>query len=314
MERNSAPWLLAAFIAPAIAVGCTLPWWLVLLCTLLSVGLWYLPRPATPLGVLMLRVWGKGGILVLLQGVFSVVLVAQFALGTGSAFPDIPATPFLPLTMLAVAWYCVHGGEAACLRTGRVCGVVMTVMISAVCFFAIPRADFTRLWLPQDSSHLWDYLLLLLVPLYGRHLVRGAPIRWWGLGAMIPAVASLLCRCIAGSDGSFYAMAQSVEVLSFAQRIEPLVSAAMTIGWFCVLCLVSFASVRLFRTLGCSHPKAEFFTFLPAAVLILLRAQISATILFPLGTVYCVFLPLLTQGIGGRKKVENFLKFPQKKC
>ncbi len=316
MERNSAPWLLAAFAAPAIAVACALPWPYVAVCTLVGAGLWYLPRPATPLAVVTLRVWGKGagGVLVFLQAVFAVALLSQFAMGTDSAFPDVPAWPFLPLSMLAVAWFAVSRGEAACLRAGRVSGAVMTVTAAAVCFFALRRADWSRLWMAQDAPRWMDYLLMLLVPLYGRHLIGSGPIRWWGLAALLPVTASLLCRCIAGSGGTFYSMAQSVEVLSFAQRIEPLVSAAMTVGWFCALCLISFSAVRLFRAMGLSHQAGEFCTFLPAAACVLAKVRIPAMILFPLGTVFCVLLPLLTQGIGGRKKVKNFLKFQQKKC
>ena len=315
MKGNNGLWLMGALVAPAIAVGCTLPWVYVAIATLVGAGFWYL-TPAISLPTDFLRVWGKGAgawILVLQAGFFA-LLLGQFALGTVSAFPDDPVHPFLPLSMLAVAWFSVSRGEGACRRGCRVAGAVTAVILMAVCFFAFGRADFSRGWTKLPAPSMGEYALVLLLPLCGRQLLGGGRLGVWGLFSLLPITASFLCQCIAGSGGSFYAMAKSVEVLSFAQRIEPLVSAFMTVGWFCTLCLLALVAVKNLRMVGVPRSWAERGIFLSAMGIVLLSKSISAEILFPIGTVFCVFLPLLTQGIGVRKKVKNFLKFQQKKC
>lgn len=318
-QRNA--FVLTATSAPAITVASGLPWpWVLslsLLCLSLLIGLYSLQeRAGTPLPGTQGGIFGKS--LLLLQAVFCTVLLWQLALGTDSAFPDEATVPFVPLTLLCVCAYASFRGRRACVRAVAVLFLLLMALYAFIFFFAAQKAELRRLLTLPEERSLLPYGVVLLVPFYGLYLYEPGlghkkfPMVSGALFLLLPLLASLLCDAVAGSGGSFYTMAKSVEVLSFAQRIEPLVSVLLTVGWFSALCLLSLSADRMLGALGLREGVGGALSCLAAGLGLLWKKPLPPGFLLGSGAVFCVLLPLLTQCFVVRKKGKNFLKKPQK--
>ena len=253
---------LLAVTAPALMLLCGLDWYCVLtggsLSALVLFGLWMLRRRCGGSGLadMTLFGWGKrtGAVLLAVQIALAVLLLNAVVSGVAGAFPDVQTKPFTPLVLLAVcSWSCGQGKDAVL----RACGVLflfLCVLLACVFLFALPDAHPSRLLLPGQNNHP-EALAVLLLPCYGLFLIeeeteKRIPGGWLCLSALVPTVASALCAAVPGSRGSFYQMAKSVELLSVAQRIEPLVSMAFVIGFFGAVCLLGLSVGQMCAALG----------------------------------------------------------------
>ena len=261
-DRQLAAFCLLAVSAPALTTLCALSWYTVLaggaLCALVLLGLTALwrragsPAPAPA----ALRVWGNraGAALLGLQIALLLLLLNGLVSGVAGAFPDAQTRPFAPLVLLAVcAWACRQGRDAVV----RACGVLflfLSALLLCVFFFALPDVHLHRLLRPGDDGRL-AALGVLLLPGCGLFLTenraeRRPPGGWLCVLAVFPALAAALCAAVPGSRGSFYQMAKSVELLSVAQRVEPLVSVALVIGRFGIVCFLALCAGRICAALG----------------------------------------------------------------
>mgnify|MGYP003294683155 CR=1 FL=1 len=318
LPRQRYAFLLAAMSAPAVSVASGLSWpWVMavmLLAAALLTGLavaqsrspWVLPLAVK-------RVWGKrfGSAVLLLQLLFFTVLLWQLALGADAAFPDRDTVPFVPLTLLAVCAWAAWQGRAACVRAVGVLFFFLAALYLTVFLFALPEMKPARLLEWDMTPELLPLGVVLLVPFCGLYLQqpgeeRGKfPVGWLTAFVLLPAAAAAVCTAVPGSDGRFYEMAKSVKVLSFAQRMEPLVSCATAVGWFAAMSLVAVSAGELARALGVPSRWGSLLACLAAGGGVLWSARISAALLLPAGTVFCVVLPLITQGIAARKKLKK---------
>ena len=323
LPRQRYAFLFTAVSAPVVAAASRLSWpWVmttVLLAAAVLVGLHYLQsRSASPLAVTTRKVWGRGlgaGILAV-QLLFAAVFLGQLALGAASAFPDDKTAPFVPLTLLAVCAWAAWQGRAAAVRAVGVlffflAGLYLTVFASSV-----KAMEFSRLAYVEQEGNVLPLAVVLLLPLYGQYLQtpreeKGRfPVLWLLAFVLLPVAASMVCTAVPGARGTFYNMAKSVEVVSFAQRLEPLVSCATTIGWFAALALTAVSAGEMAGSLGVPPRWGAMLVCLPAAGIVLAGRPIAPEILLPAGAICCVILPLLTQFVGQKKTPKN----KQKKC
>jgi len=318
LPRQRYAFLLAAASAPVVSVASGLSWpWVMavmLLAAALLTGLtaaqsrcpWTLPLAVK-------RVWGKGlGSTVLaLQLLFFAVLLWQLALGADAAFPDHDTVPFVPLTLLAVCAWAAWQGRAACVRAVGVLFFFLAALYLTVFAFALPELKPARLLEWDMYPELMPLGVVLLVPFCGLYLQQPGEERgnfpggWLAAFVLLPVAAAAVCPAVPGSDGRFYEMAKSVEVLSFAQRMEPLVSCATTVGWFAAMSLVAVSAGELARALGVPSRWGSMLICLAAGGGVLWGARLPAVVLLPVGAVFCVFLPLITQGIASRKNLKK---------
>lgn len=316
LPRQRWAFVLAAFSAPAVATAASLSWPWVLAVTLpagaLLVGLNRLQGfSGLAAAESVKKAWGKvpGAVLLALQLLFAAVLLWHLALGADAAFPDENTGPFVPLTLLAVcAWASWHG-RAACVRAVGVLFFFLAALYLAIFAFALPQAEPARLLNWDMTPELLPLGVVLLLPFYGCYLTpRGEssekfPGGWLTALLVLPAAAAAICTAVPGSGGRFYEMAKSVEVLSFAQRLEPLVSCAATVGWFAALTLVTLAAGELARPLGLPRRWGSLSVCMAAVPGVLLEHRLLPGFLLLSGAVFCVVLPLVTQGIVWRKKL-----------
>lgn len=305
---------LTALSAPMVTVCAGLPWpWVLAISVLAAVtegGLLLLWRRAGEenLPHIIISVWGKraGIVFLALTAVFTLLLLWRLVPASDSAFPDDDTRPFVPLVLLAVtAWSAWHG-RAAAIRAVGVLFFFLVVLYGVVFAFALPDAKIERL-----SQWEWDASLLpaavLFLPTFGLYLTRPkqggkkAPIFLAVLLVLLPAAVSAVCAAVPGSRGSFYEMAKSIEVLSVAQRLEPLVSALLTVGWFAAFSLLAISVGEMADAVGISPRWAAVAVCALAAPAAVWNWQLSDVVLAGLGAVFCVIFPLLTLAVGAKK-------------
>lgn len=301
LPRQKQAFCFCAFSAPAVAAASHLPWPWVLGLTALMAALLLLPQRQ------IMLCGSLGKTVLLLQAVFAAVLLWQFALGSVSAFPDDAVMPFVPLTLLAVSTWAACRGRTACARAVGVLFFLLGALYLTVFFFALREADFSRVMELPRGQDVRPLGVVLLLPFYGRYLSAQTSEKRSGAGwliafVLLPTLAALFCTLVPGSGGKFYTMVKSVELFSFAQRMEPLVSVAATAGWFSALCLLQVSAGVLCRAaLGTKESVGALVSGGFAAAGVLWGKSLSPAILLPLGAVFCVLFPFAAQVFASEK-------------
>lgn len=248
-ERQRWAWLTGGLSAAIGICGCGLGW-LWVLAGGLVVGLYYIYMdrvlPSKGLAAILPKI---PAVLTILWTVAAMAWSANLA---DSAFPMVDGFPFLGWTILALAAWGSWKGPAACARCAGVLCLFLFVLYGVVGAFAIPdaQADYLK---PAGrwTDSLWTAGLFLLpagvwyLPC-GKNRKKPA----WAVGLLLPlataalaaVTAGVLSPLLAGSLTSpLYTLAQSVSLFGVVERIEPLLSAAMTMGVFCLLSVMACA-------------------------------------------------------------------------
>ena len=310
---------LLAVTAPSLTVCAAMPWpWVLAISaaiTVLLAVMIFLWRKAgaDSLALLTVRAWGRplGTAVLAGQTVFALLLLWRFSAGTDTAFPDVPTRPFVPLILLAVTAWAVWQGRRAAVRGICVLFFFGAVLVTALFGFVLPDAKVTGLLrLPQNVSLQPSAVLLL--PVYGLYLAEPHPQRsiahWLPAFLLLPPAAAAVCAAVPGSRGSFYTMAKSVEVLSVARRIEPLVSASLTAGWFTAMVLVSLSVGEMVGAMGGRIRKAAVAACILALPSAWLKLPVSDGLLLWGAVLFCAVLPLLTLLVVAGKKPAKIVK------
>ena len=117
-------------------------------------------------------------------------------------------------------------------------------------------------------------------------------------------VAGVISPTLAqGAENPFYLMTKNLELLGIAQRFEAVVSAAMTVGWFSLICLLLSLGGRYAQKMNANWSRAgALVAAATAGAGMLFKLHISWWIVGLLAAVFWVFLPLITQGLVRGKK------------
>lgn len=122
--------------------------------------------------------------------------------------------------------------------------------------------------------------------------------------AAVALTAGILSPWVAAEcTDAFYEMTRSVSITGIARRLEPLASAAMTVGWFSLMnLLLTQCGALTVKIFGRGGKTGVWFAAIGAAVGCLCGLHISGWLLLGAGTVFWVFLPALPQGLEPEKK------------
>ena len=320
--RQSAAFLLTALSAPAVTVTAGLPWPWVLAVSVLAaavlLGLRVLQSAAEqPLAELTVLVWGRAGKFILFfTAVFCLLLLWRLTPLMSRIFPETADSPFVPVTLLALAAWASFRGRAAVLRAVAALSFFLAALYAAVFLFALPDADFSRLpaWREADLLPAGVLFLPTLGLFLARERSQKPPLALAFLTAALPAAVSALCAAVPGSRGSFYEMAKSVEVFGLARRIEPMVSALLTLGWFALCALPALCVGQMARACGLRGRWASLAFCLLAMPAAVAELKIPNGILLLLGTIFCVLFPLLTLLLGAKNFSQKNFKKDEKRC
>lgn len=297
--RSLLAWTVTGLAAPIAGFFGSLPWYLPLLSGVAAGAIWCLA-------------WSRGQarlskIMAIGQYVFLTVAAASAALASRDAWRGGDLAIPIGLLLLS-AWAGSHGMDGC--RYGPVIFLLSCILYGVVLAFALPDAEKAYM-LPAFSWGQGEAIGLLLLPGVLAFLPIGEekrPIPWaLGIGLFGGAVAFVTGVClspqVAGhTENAFFRMAQGVRILGVAERFEAVISAVMTMGWFCLLSLLFALTGKM--TEAVFPGKGRLGTWLSAALAggsMIWAGKIPAVILAALAFFFWGLLPLLAP----RKKLPK---------
>lgn len=229
-----------------------------------------------------------------------------------AAYPTGTPFPLVGVLLLVLAAYAAQRGEGVVLRTAAVVFFALVVFYALILGFSVPKLHFA--WLAPQRNTDWRLLPSVLSPAVVLYLggaeVKGKPLPWLALSAAFAtlcaavAAGSLSPAVAAGEPFPFYTAAKSVSVLGAMERLEPLVSAALTAGGFCLLALLCAANGRI---VAAFLPRAEKFTALLNLALgggaVWLSGMVPPGITAAGTAIFWGLFPFFTLFLGSRKKL-----------
>lgn len=229
-----------------------------------------------------------------------------------AAYPTGTPFPLVGLLLLVLAAYAAQRGEGGVLRAAAVVFFALVVFYALILGFSVPKLHFA--WLAPQRNTDWRLLPSVLCPAVVLYLggaeAKGKPLPWLALSAAFAtlcaavAAGSLSPAVTAGEPFPFYTAAKSVSVLGAMERLEPLVSAALTAGGFCLLALLCAANGRI---VAAFLPRAEKFTALLNLALgggaVWLSGMVPPGITAAGTAIFWGLFPFFTLFLGSRKKL-----------
>ena len=244
--RQAGAWGFCAVSVPAVLTCAGLGWGWVLLGCAIAVGYYVLTQElaggAVYLPELTVRAFGKaaGRVVLAIGGVFTLLAAAQTARRAGIAFPDGTAE----LAGGVIVLLGTLAGEKGAKQAAKVCGVLFLVLAGLYTIIILAAAKNVQLrWMEPwgGARQTLEVVPPLLVLTCLRFLPgRKAAVKsgWLGLLAVCPAAfAALTAGCLSPRltqqlTFPFYTVSQSLSVLGVMERLEPVVSAALLLGFF----------------------------------------------------------------------------------
>ena len=244
--RQAGAWGFCAASVPAVLTCAGLGWGWVLLGCAIAVGYYVLTQElaggAVYLPELTVRAFGKaaGRVVLAIGGVFTLLTAAQTARRAGIAFPDGTAE----LAGGVIVLLGTLAGEKGAKQAAKVCGVLFLVLAGLYTIIILAAAKNVQLrWMEPwgGARQTLEVVPPLLVLTCLRFLPgRKAAVKsgWLGLLAVCPAAfAALTAGCLSPRltqqlTFPFYTVSQSLSVLGVMERLEPVVSAALLLGFF----------------------------------------------------------------------------------
>lgn len=237
----------------------------------------------------------------------------------GSAADSWPmgdAWPVVPLTMLALAGWSAQNGPLSVSRVAGVLFFLILIGYGPILGAGAGQVEWENLapyWgRPDRTAGFW-----LLMP------AVAAFLPWQKQGMGKPLAGAVIFGAVAAGITSgvltqgltqtleqpFYEMSRSLRLLGVAERLEALVCALLTVGWFALLSLLLSAGGCLFGKICNGKERLGVWLLtLAAAAVMLCKLHITGVLAVAGAVVFWVFLPVLTQGMGKRKKSKNVKK------
>lgn len=244
--RQAGAWGFCAASVPAVLTCAGLGWGWVLLGCAIAAGYYVLTQElaggAVYLPELTVRAFGKaaGRTTLVIGGAFTLLAAAQTARRAGIAFPDGTAE----LAGCVIVLLGTLAGEKDAKQAAKVCGVLFLVLAGLYTIIILAAAKNVQLrWMEPwgGARQTLEVVPPLLVLTCLRFLPgRKAAVKsgWLGLLAVCPAAfAALTAGCLSPRltqqlTFPFYTVSQSLSVLGVMERLEPIVSAALFMGFF----------------------------------------------------------------------------------
>lgn len=248
-ERQHRAWLAAGASAVAAAGLCGMSWLWVLLGSLSVSGIYiYIDKRLEGEGLAqrLERVMGfPGKVLSVFLMFWLIIAMGWSACLADVAFPSVDGFPGLGLVLLGLAAWGAYKGPRACAGCAGIVCLLLAVLYAVIFVFSLPNVTPAYLVPAADSREFPIAAGLAVLPFCVRCMPAKRrmennrlfplllPVAAAGLSAVCSGVLSY--ELAAASAAPAYGLAQSVSVLGVIERIEPLLSAAMTMGIFCLL-------------------------------------------------------------------------------
>lgn len=250
--RQRGAWGLAASSVPAVMVCAGRPWAQVLAgCVLVALTAAVLGALGRSSGLGLCESYraafggGAGRVLLVLTAAWTLLTLANTAPGAAAAFPDAEADTLAPVVLLVLAAFAGRKGAETAARCAAVAAPVLAGLYLLLLAAAVPglRAAWCRPW--SDPAAVLDAGASMLLPcaaLFAAERAEGtARLGWLVLlpAAMALVTAGNLSAAVTREEAlPFYTLTKSLRLLSVMERFEPIVSAALYLGLFCMASLL----------------------------------------------------------------------------
>lgn len=252
--------------------------------------------------------WRIGKGLLIMALAWNLLLLGSAAKALSGIFPDGRNTPLVGLLLLIPAAYAAkhrRGAQVASILFFFLLGLYGLLFGFSLTELRPAYLTPVRQVAPAQLSAAFAPLCLLYL---SRGRGKGAAI-WCIAGVTLAFVAAfmtagILSPSVAQQHFALYEAAKSVSIFGVIGRLEPLVSAALSLGGFCLLYLICAANCRILQAL-LPGKKIENFSvnFFAGAAGIWLCGYLSAPWI-ALGTaIFWGLFPLGILLVGSRKKV-----------
>ena len=240
-DRQLCAVTLAAASVPALLYLPRLGWvWATAAAAISALLLGLCGRRCAPGGLteVIPAAFGRAG-----RAVLALVLLGGSLLLGGAAralcaiYPESRGGPLTGLLLLLAAAYAAERGEETVLRSGAILFFFLTAVEAVILGFSAVQVR--AAWLaPQTGRVPFAAMTAALSPMAVLYVRGGARRRggWRAAGSGLCAAAALcaagtLSPRVAGEEAfAVYTMAKSVSVFGVMERLEPVVSAALTAG------------------------------------------------------------------------------------
>lgn len=215
--------------------------------------------PAKGAAALLPDVFGKGAkIVAAVTLVWMIVVMAWSANLANGAFPMVKDAPVLGWTILALAAWGAWKGRAACAACAGVLCLFLLVLYGVIAVFAVPDVELKNL-LPLGSWEdgiLTVGVCLLPAAVWFLPCTNSRKKAAWQMALILPVFSGGLAVVTCGvlspllarsQTAALYTLAQSVSLFGVVERIEPLLSTAVTMGVFCLLSAMACACEQLWK-------------------------------------------------------------------
>ena len=250
--RQAGAWGFCAMSVPAVLTCAGLGWgWVLLGCAAAASYLYVsgaLSNGAVDLTQLTQEAFGKtlGRALLALGGAFSLLAAAQTASRASMAFPDGTQALAAPTVILLAVLSNRKGAQQA----ARACGALFLLLagLYAVILLAAVKNVQVRWLTPWGGARQTVRVIPAMLSLTALRYLPGRQERtkgsWLGALTLLPALlAAVTAGCLSPRltqqlELPFYTVSQSLSVLDVMERMEPLVSAALLMGFFALTSLL----------------------------------------------------------------------------
>jgi len=229
-SKQHATWLLAALAAPVTQAASNCSWITVAivaaLCLSISYGLEKLNIDKTP-----------GRWIGAIQWLWMLLVISEFMHWIMYCWPNHGNYHVVPLVLLFLAAYAVSKGTTAAARAGSALRIALVGLFGTILLSAIREIRLENLgpvWQMQ-TAHL---ITVMLIPVmgfgYGCWKGKGKVISY-AVGVSVITTGVLSLPFIRMVDSPFYELSRSIHVFGSEHRLESLVAAGMTLGYYVLL-------------------------------------------------------------------------------
>lgn len=211
-----------------------------------------------------------------------------------SAFPN--GNILIGLLLLLLAAYAASKGQAVVFRVAAIVFLLHMILYGLLLGFSLPKAEIS-FGIPKTSIALLSVLAAVPCAMLGKGKL--------GWKTIILIVGFVTLTALVGK-GDFYTAMKSVSVLGAMERLEPLVSVAVTMGGFCLLSMLCCVNETFIsQKFPQQQKRTGYLNFLLGGACIWLSRLLGTTVLAIGTAIFWGLLPLLTQFLEKTKKFEK---------
>lgn len=252
--------------------------------------------------------WGKSFCFV--QWLWLSVVLSHLSFYSAQAWPTGDSQPAVPLVLLALAAWAASGGTARASRAVTAGAWIAAALYAAVICAGVGSIRVQWLvpsWEIPPAALIAVFLIpciLMIIPgRKGRNALPLAAAAGIGTLFAVWAAGNLSPKLAGQFVNPFYEAGKSVRLLGAVERLESLISAVLTMGWFALMTLLLSVGGCFAEEIRENRGKAGVFAGAAAAAAFrVCKMHIPEEWLAGGCLVFWVFLPLGVLGLGLQKK------------